>query len=215
MREAHKYLKKLKYKGYTFNINPETYEPSDDTFLLVDNIHTYEGDVVLDMGTGCGIAAIIAAERVKDVVAVDVNPSAAKCAHENVKVNRLLGKVHVIVGDLFNPLRSSFKFNLLLFNPPYLPVERGEVKGWIEVAWAGGLSGRGLVDRFIEQAPSRLRAHGRIQLVQSSLSGIEETLRRLKELGFKARVMASKKLPFEELTLIHGLRISCKPRLIK
>ena len=62
-----------------------------------------------------------------------------------------------------------------------------------------------VVDRFIAEAPLHLKPHGRVLLMQSTLTGVEETLRKFSEQDLKATVKAEQKLPFfETLTLIEA-----------
>ena len=51
--------------NYQFTIFPQVYEPADDTLLLADNLNTPQGVTLLDLGTGCGILAILAAARAR------------------------------------------------------------------------------------------------------------------------------------------------------
>ena len=76
---------------------------------------------------------------------------------------------------------------------------------WIGRAWAGGANGREVVDRFISEVPAHLKPHGRVLLMQSTLTGVEETIQKFSEQGLKASVKAELKLPFfETLTLIEA-----------
>ncbi len=86
-----------------------------------------------------------------------------------------------------------------------MPSEKGEEASWIGRAWAGGANGREVVDQFIFEVPSHLKPHGRVLLMQSTLTGVEETIRKFIEQGLKAHVKAEQKLPFfETLTLIEA-----------
>jgi len=76
-----------------------------------------ETDKVLDMGTGSGIQAIIAASKSTNVTAVDVNPFAVKCARLNIKLNKLSSRVKVVESDLFENIKA--KFDLIIFDPPF------------------------------------------------------------------------------------------------
>jgi release factor glutamine methyltransferase len=201
-----KYPKKLFIKGHVFLVDEKVYEPAEDTFLLAENLKVEEKEVVLDMGTGCGILAVLAAKKAKKVVATDINPYAIKCAEKNAKMNGVEEKMEFRLGDLFQPIRPDETFSLILFNAPYLPSEPYEARSWIGRAWAGGPSGRRVIDRFIMDAPEFLTIDGRILLVQSSLSDIDKTLERFDETGLKARVVAEVKFPFERIVLIEAKR---------
>jgi len=201
-----KYPKKLFVKGYVFLVDEKVYEPAEDTFLLAENLKVEEKEAVLDVGTGCGILAVLAAKKAKKVVATDINPYAIKCAEKNAKMNGVEEKMEFRLGDLFQPIRPDETFSLILFNAPYLPSEPCEARSWIGRAWAGGPSGRRVIDRFIMGAPEFLTIDGRILLVQSSLSDIDKTLERFDETGLKARVVAEVKFPFERIVLIEAKR---------
>ena len=127
------------YADLCFEVFEEVYEPAEDTFLIADKFDRAisEGDTVLDMGTGCGILAVIASKKARRVVATDLNPNAVECAKHNAKVNRAASKIEVRLGDLFGPILKTEKFDVILFNAPYLPSKPEEEKTWTDRAWAG------------------------------------------------------------------------------
>ncbi len=157
-----------------------------------------EGETVLDMGTGCGILGILAAKKANAVVAVDINPYAVRCAKRNAKLNNVQNKIHYVQGDMFTPLNENLKFDTVLFNAPYLPAEESEAISWIGRAWAGGATGRQVIDRFIVEVPKHLKHTGRVLLVQSTLADVDETLRRFADYVVNVRVVAEQTLPFFE-----------------
>jgi release factor glutamine methyltransferase len=160
------------------------------------------GERVLDMGAGCGILGIIVAKKASGVVAIDINPYAVSCAKENAKLNNVRSKMTFIQGDLFMPLREKAKFDVVLFNAPYLPTEGSEAYSWVGHAWAGGTEGREIIDRFIPDAAKHLKPAGRILLMQSTLSCVDKTLLKFKECGLKASVIAEADLPFFETIIL-------------
>ena len=200
------YPKNAYFKDYVFMVDEYVYEPAEDTFLAAENMQVTEDDTVLEIGTGCGILAVLAAKKAKTVVAVDINPYALECANRNAEANGVKEKIDFRHGDLFQPIRKNERFSLILFNSPYLPSEQGEEKSWIDKAWAGGPSGRQVIDRFIVDAPQWLDDGGRILLVQSSLSDVNRTLEMLKEQSFQAKVVAQVKVPFESIVLVEAKR---------
>jgi release factor glutamine methyltransferase len=197
--------RRIQFGNQVFNIYENVYEPAEDTFLLADNLDVAVNDKVLDLGAGCGILGILVANRASNVLAVDLNPYAIRCAKENAKLNGVYSKMEFVQANLLSALNPNVRFTLILFNAPYLPSEEGETRSWIDRAWAGGTNGREIVDRFIEEVPAYLNPNGRVLLMQSTLTGVEETIRAFKKVCFGAKVKAEQKLPFfETLTLIEA-----------
>ena len=196
--------KKLFIKGSVFLVDERVYEPAEDTFLLVENLEVEGKEVVLDVGTGCGILAVLAAKKAEKVVATDINPYAINCAKKNAKTNGVEEKIEFRLGNLFQPIKPDETFNLILFNAPYLPSEPSEERSWIGRAWAGGSGGRKVIDCFVRDVTEFLTVDGRILLVQSSLSDIDKTLEKFNKKGLEARVVAEVKFPFERIALIEA-----------
>ncbi len=200
-----KSFKEFLYGDLSFTVFNGVYEPSEDTFLIAENLHVWKGEEVLDVGTGCGILAVLSAFKASRVIAIDINPIAVRCAKANADRNGVSEKIDFICGDLLSPLRNGVSFNLVLFNAPYLPVEE-EPKNWLDYSWSGGRSGRETVKRFIETVSEYVKIGGRIMLVQSSLSNINETLNDLKERGFEANIADEKRFLFETILLIEAIK---------
>jgi release factor glutamine methyltransferase len=205
MKLPEKDVKKVLFNDCTFYVSQKVYEPAEDTFLLAENLVINENDVVLDVGTGCGILGILAAKKAKKVVTTDINPYAISCARINVRQNGVLAKMDIRLGNLFEPVKKNEKFDVIIFNAPYLPTSESEKKSWIGKAWAGGQSGRDIIEPFLSEAPKCLKKKGRIFLVQSSLSDVDKTIRRFKESGLDAAIIAEKKFPFETIVVIRAV----------
>jgi release factor glutamine methyltransferase len=200
------YPKKAHFKDYVFLVDENVYEPAEDTFLIAEKMNVEEDDAVLDVGTGCGILAVLAAKKAKSVVAVDINPHAIECAVRNAETYGVKERIEFRRGELFQPIKKNERFSLILSNSPYLPSEPDEEKSWIGKAWAGGPNGRRVIDRFIADAPLWLADRGRILLVQSSLSNVNRTLEMFNERNLRAMVVAQVKVPFERIVLVEAKR---------
>jgi release factor glutamine methyltransferase len=99
-------VNRVHFKDYVFVVDENVYEPAEDSFLFSENLQIEAGTRVLDMGTGCGILGIIAAKEA-EVVAVDLNPYAIRCARENARINNVRSKMVFIQGDLFTFLNQK------------------------------------------------------------------------------------------------------------
>jgi len=190
--------------GLKMQKHPEVYDPAEDTMLLASNLGARENMNVLEIGVGSGYVSLIAAQKAESVVGIDINPHAVRLAKTNSKLNGI-ENVEFIVGDLFSPISS--RFDLILINPPYLP-ENENHHGYIDYSWNGGSDGRSLTDRFIDEVREYLENDGRIQIVQSSLSKHDKTIRKLGERGFKVRIVAECRHFFENIVLIEATRTS-------
>jgi release factor glutamine methyltransferase len=162
------------------------YEPSDDSYLLEKHVKKYAKGKVLEIGTGSGILAKAAFKKTKDVLAVDINPEA-------VKHVKSLG-IKAVCSDLFSKVEG--KFDLIIFNPPYLPFERNEDKA-TALQVAGGKKGHEIIEKFLKQAKKHLEKNGIILLLFSSLSGDIEGIMAKQE--YKFNKIDEKLLFFEKL----------------
>lgn len=198
----HSAVKRAVFGDLVFDICDEVYEPAEDSFLFAENLHVKLDSNVLDVGTGSGLLAVAAAKQGAEVVAVDINPFAIRCAKQNAERNRVSGKMAFLLSDLLSAFSKAVKFDLILFNSPYLPSEQGEEETWLGKAWAGGLTGRQVIDKFISQAPRHLAASGEVLLLQSTVAGVESTQQKFRLAGMKAEIVASQGLPFFETLIL-------------
>ena len=198
----HSQNKRVYFGNYTFFVDENVYDPAEDSFFFAENLAVEAGAQVLEIGTGCGLLSVVAARKAGTVVASDVNPHAVRCAMANAILNKVRGKISFLQGDLFNPLSETSKFDLIIFNSPYLPVDESEANSWLSRAWAGGPTGRKTIDRFILEAPKYLKQSGRILLMQSTLTGVDETIERFSERCLHARVVSERALPFFETIVL-------------
>ena len=139
------------------------------------------------------------------VVATDINPYAVICAQRNVKHNHFSHKIEVHQGNLFHPLHPNDTFNQIVFNPPHIPDITSRLE-WLDKAWNGGPSGRKWINPFLQQVSRYLQKGGILLLIQSSLSGCEETLKKLKHDNSFVRILVKQKLFFETLVLIQAIK---------
>ena len=191
---------------FIINTDNNVYVPAEDSYLLADNLLIKEGQSVLELGTGSGIVAMYASKLTDEITVTDINFDACRLAEKNFRENGI-ENIEILFGNMFEPVKNR-KFDVILFNTPYLPTEDGEVlEDTINYAFDGGLNGRKVIDVFLNEVGNHLNEGGIVQLIQSSLSGNEETLDMLDKSGFIAEIAASEHFFFEDITLINAYKI--------
>ena len=160
---------------------------------LAEFCQTASPSRVLEVGCGSGLISRNLVPRVRDVLATDINPFAVSMVKEY--------GIPVIRADLFRGIKAEF--DLVIFNPPYLPTsEEEKTAGWMNFALDGGDSGRETIKRFFEDLGSHLTPGGRALILLSSLTGIAEVEKMAYGLGFDVSVMAIEKHFFEQLYIL-------------
>ncbi|MHA1991224.1 MAG: methyltransferase [Candidatus Hodarchaeales archaeon] len=120
---------------FILKINPNVYVPGEDTFFLEDFIRTevkcsYKSmHTCFDMGCGSGYLSLVLKSLFPDctLIASDINPKATEITKFNLKNNKMDKNTFIFCSDLFddfNPQKyniQDLKFDLILFNPPYIP----------------------------------------------------------------------------------------------
>ncbi len=173
----------------------DVYQPAEDTYLLlkVALAEARAGTQVLEIGCGSGFISQELACKVARLIATDINPHAVRSAKAR--------GIEVIRADLFQGIKG--KFDLIIFNPPYLPTLPEERTGqWIDYALDGGESGRQTVNRFLKDLAGHLRPAGRALLLISSLTGLTEVQKTAASAGLTADVVADEGCFFERLYVL-------------
>jgi release factor glutamine methyltransferase len=173
----------------------EVYEPSDDSYFFAEFLKRYvkkaKPSSYLDMGCGSGILAKTVSNffEKEKILCVDINPSA-------VSATRLIG-FKAIKSNLFSKIPKKRKFDLITFNAPYLPepIYESEPKS-SKLITTGGKNGDEISLKFLKQAREYLNEKGKILLLISSLTPIDKINK------FKPKIVAKKKIFFEELLIL-------------
>jgi release factor glutamine methyltransferase len=181
------------YKDKEFELLDEVYDPGEDSFLLVEAAlqEARPGDRALEVGTGSGIVSLFVKD-ITNVVATDISPFACR--------NARLNGVSVLRTDLYSGVCGIF--DLVIFNPPYLPTAEDEkLHSWLDKAFNGGRTGRDEIVRFLRDIDRIMLPGGRVLTVFSSLTGIEEVRHLFEDRGFLVEQVGEDKVPFEKLVV--------------
>ncbi len=176
----------------------QVYQPDADTYLLLETAkkEVKPGDRILEVGTGSGLISRELA-KMSGVVATDINPHAVFYARKS--------GIDVVRTDLICGLKGVF--DLVLFNPPYLPTQPDErMDDWLEYALDGGESGRAVIERFALVVGGVLAPKGRILLLISSLTGLREVQELFAGRGYSAQIIVQEAVEGEVLTVLKIIR---------
>jgi release factor glutamine methyltransferase len=177
----------------------DVYEPAADTELLVKSLRLREGERVLEIGTGTGVVAIHCAKHGCRVTATDVVSEALELARENFGQNTV--EVDLREGDMFDPVEG--RFDVIIFNPPYLPTAKEDLTDSpLDKALDGGLDGTDITLRFLSRLNDYLSDHGRAYFVVSSLQDSDKIEGELHRQHLVARRRESEKFDFETISVL-------------
>jgi release factor glutamine methyltransferase len=182
-----------KILSVTNNVPPPTYAPSDDSLLMIEALANLQLNQmkVLDMGTGSGILGLYCSMHGADVTASDIDELAIT---EAGRAARTLGvTLKLLVSDLFSNIPGQF--DLILFNPPYLPSKDCEDR-----SVDGGPEGTRLTNRFLNTLPTHLHRGAQALLMMSSLN--DPASIQLRHRNFEFETVARRSLFFEELQVL-------------
>lgn len=133
------YLKKRRkysYKNISVWVEPTVFPPfiTISTKLLLDFIEnlSLKNKTFLELGCGCGIISVLAAQKKAIVTATDINDVALSALISNAKDNQV--SIEIIQSDLFEKLQGK-TFDYIIINPPYYPKNP---KSIAENAWFCG-----------------------------------------------------------------------------
>ena len=173
--------------GYRFSLDP---------LLLADFARVRSGERAVDLGTGCGIVALLLArlEESCTVTGVEFQPVMAGIATRNVLLNNLSQRVEVVSEDVLS-LKARFpvdSFDLVVSNPPYRRPGTGKVSPRAGRDDARHETSATLAD-FMAAAKFLVKPSGRICFIYHTC--------RLAELMTQA---ALQKLGVLRLRMVHG-----------
>ncbi len=168
------------FMGEKYLVNENVLIPRDETELLVleaykklKNKSKDEKINILDIGTGSGCISCALAHKLKDynieILSIDKSSSALIVALENVSKQDLIRKIILRKSDLFSKIRDFEKFDLIISNPPYIPISmketlQDEVKNFDPdmALFTNDDDGVEFYQKIIEKAPLYLKENGLI-----------------------------------------------------
>ena len=179
------------------------YQPAEDSYLLKEQIKKLLNKLskeekqnfkVLDMGSGSGIqafACISSGIPRKNIIAADINPEAITELKKQ--------KIPARKTNLFLHINKSKKFNLIIFNAPYLPANKYDK----QPDTTAGKKGNEIIIKFLRKAKNYLAKEGNIMLLFSSLSKPQDILDYAKKREYKAELLSEKNVGMMEKLFVY------------
>ncbi|TMC91842.1 MAG: peptide chain release factor N(5)-glutamine methyltransferase, partial [Chloroflexi bacterium] len=194
------------FMALDFEVSRDVLVPNPDTEVLVQRAVAIAREVgtpirAADVGTGSGCIAVALAHYAPNVEvwAGDVSDKALEVAGRNVAKHGLAARVHLVCGDLLEPMPGEF--DLVCANLPYVG-EDAELPPEVTAQPAGALfaagDGSAVVTRLLGAASQRLRKEGRVlveidpAILAAAISATEKSYAGNKvhrDLGGHARVV--------------------------
>jgi len=189
--------KKFNIKGKKINleIDKGVFVPTHQGLFFANNLKVKKGGSVIDVGTGCGILAILAAKEGGIVSATDINPIAIENAQKNAKRNKV--KINFEQGSFFGNFNK--KFDIIIANLPQeiLPDDfKMKSESYLVKSLDGGLHGNSVLLKFLELAKKHMKERSRIYIFLYSGTNYLQTIERiLKNYEIKLSAMHFGDLP--------------------
>lgn len=198
------------FRDCVFKVADRVQPPKAGSLFFCRHLSWRAGDRVLEIGTGMGLAAVLAARAGCHVVATDVVPEAVRCARDNAVLNGVADRMEVRLGDGFDPV-SGMTFHLICTSPPQMPTPPGrERDDPVAAADNGGPDGWALLDRVIGEGPRFLEPAGRLVFSLFGFLGVQRALARLRAVGLEPSILAREihafpRIGYERLEHIRSL----------
>ncbi len=185
------------YRGCVFRVPDAVQPPKAGSLFFCRHLSVRAGERVLEIGSGLGLAAVLAARAGASVVATDVLPAAVEVTRANALLNGVT--IDARQGDCYTPVGDE-RFELVCSNPPQMPTPPGRERGDAGAAADnGGTDGWEILDRIIAGARDHLEPRGRLLFSIFSFLGRKAALAKLEAVGLDPTVVASERQPFPRI----------------
>ena len=163
------------------------YRSSIDAILLSEFVTIKKDDIVVDLGTGCGIIPLLLlfTKPIKYAVGLEIQPVLAGQAARNIKLNSFDDRMDVIRGDIKHPPLMLSSVDVVVCNPPYRKKTSGRINPNNERAIARHEILASLKD-ILKTASLLLKAKGRLAMIYPA-ERLADLISRMKEFDLEPK----------------------------
>lgn len=208
------YLKDLDYD--------KVYEPSEDSFLLLDCFeeeidflrNKYQGQtpIITEIGSGSGIVTSFIMNNILQngfFLATDINPNACISTNNTIKLNGgKSGVSDAIQMSLTGGILPN-KIDLMVFNPPYVPGEEvpkipqlDDDRDWLDLALVGGSDGMEVTWIVLDQLDKILSPLGVAYILFCARNKPDNVKDIMKQRGWMVETVIQRKAGWEVLSIL-------------
>ena len=206
----------INFQGTKIQTSDFVYTPAEDSFFMQDVLTEYFShqkshsnfSTIAEMGCGSGynLITLMKLFPTNHFIAIDINPYALDLTSKNIELNDLdSSKVQFIESDLFSKVHEM-KFDVLVFNPPYLPPETTvpltEEQKMAILTWEGGDE---VINKFLNSSQDYVSEKGLIFLILSNFQVKDRDIKNYIEINhpsLKVLTFYKRKIVLETLYLL-------------
>ncbi|MGZ8784696.1 MAG: 50S ribosomal protein L11 methyltransferase [Acidimicrobiia bacterium] len=195
---------KGRFGPFDLKVGPATFRPTTISVLLAASLEIEEGSVVVDVGCGSGVLAIVAARLgAAKVYGTDAAERTVEVASANAEAQGVGGITEFFEGDLFDPLPSGLQADVIIGDVSGIPDELAEESGWFPSGLSGGPTGAELPMRMLQDAKSLLRHGGKLFLPTGSLQDEQSVVQEARSLFESIRLLSERQIPLASALVEH------------
>lgn len=198
----------------TGNDLESVYEPSEDSFLMIDALEndlevlkSMRPVMCLEIGSGSGVVITALAMALRDHcrsyhLAVDINYHACRVTERTATRNSV--DVDTVQMDLLSCMRDDCAFDVIVFNPPYVVTSDDEISDGdvLRKSWAGGTNGRKVMERVFHAIPSILSDLGAFYMLVIKENDPEYILNAFRRLNMNGEIVSERRIRGEHLYVL-------------
>jgi release factor glutamine methyltransferase len=167
---------KQEFYGLEFKVTPDVMIPRPETELIVEAgvslLKDSSAPLICEVGTGSGCISIALLHELPAATAVglDISAKALEITLVNAAANGVSDRLELRESNIFSALASDECFDLIVSNPPYVPVGdietlQAEVRDYEpHIALTDGGTGLSIIEQIARESPDHLKPGGRLLL---------------------------------------------------